>query len=100
MYPTSPKGNDLRADGRYALHTAVEDNAGTGGEFLIRGHACPVDDAVHAAEIEQAGFPPRAGYVLFELLLDEVSVTTYDENEAPQRRRWSREMGLAGGRSG
>jgi len=88
MYPTSPKGKDLRTDGRYALHTAVADNAGTGGEFLIRGQARPVDDPVHAAEVEQAGYPPKEGYVLFELLLDEVSVTTYDENETPERRRW------------
>ena len=92
MYPTSPKGKDLRLDGRYA---AVEDNNGTGGEFLVRGCARPVDDAVHAAEIERAGFPARDGYVLFELLLDEASAITYDDDQAPRRRHWKRATGNA-----
>jgi hypothetical protein len=95
MYPTSPKGKDLRLDGRYALHAAVEDNNGTGGEFFVRGYARPVNDAVHAADIEKAGFPARDGYVLFELLLDEASATTYDDNQAPRRRNWNRATGSA-----
>lgn len=39
MEPTSPKGHDLRRDPRYALHTAVDDVAGTGGEVFVRGTA-------------------------------------------------------------
>ncbi len=31
MEPTSPKGDDLRRDDRYALHCAVEDSGGGGG---------------------------------------------------------------------
>lgn len=90
MYPSSPKGTDLRLDGRYALHTAVEDNNGTGGEFHIRGNArLVVDDGVYAAEIEKAGFPAKDGYVLFELLLDEASAITYDDG-APRRQKWKR----------
>src|SRR5215213_9785514 len=38
MEPTSPKGHDLRRDGRYALHALVLDEAGGGGEFSVRGH--------------------------------------------------------------
>ena len=33
MEPTSPKGHDLQRDGRYALHSSVEDTGGGGGEF-------------------------------------------------------------------
>jgi hypothetical protein len=39
MQPTSPKGHDLRRDGRYALHSAVSDPNGTSGEFIITGNA-------------------------------------------------------------
>jgi hypothetical protein len=34
MEPTSLKSADLRRDGRYSLHCAVEDNEGGEGEFL------------------------------------------------------------------
>lgn len=44
MEPISPKGHDLRRDGRDALHTAVDDSVGTGGEFFARGHARLVED--------------------------------------------------------
>src|SRR5512143_2964565 len=44
MEPTSPKGHDLRRDGRYALHCAVADTNGTGGEFSIRGQAQWIDN--------------------------------------------------------
>jgi general stress protein 26 len=39
MEPTSPKGHDLRRDGRFAIHCAVSDNSGASGEFSITGHA-------------------------------------------------------------
>ena len=39
MEPTSPKGHDLRRNGRYALHSAVSDPNGTSGEFIITGSA-------------------------------------------------------------
>ena len=39
MEPTSPKGQDLRRDGRYALHSSVADSSGEGGEFLLTGTA-------------------------------------------------------------
>lgn len=43
MEPTSPKGKDLRRDGRYAMHCSVEDASG-GGEFCVRGRAVVVED--------------------------------------------------------
>src|SRR5687767_6093784 len=44
MEPTSPKGTDLRERGWFALHNAVPDNAGTGGEASLRGTGRAVDD--------------------------------------------------------
>ena len=84
MYPTSPKGEDLRRDGRYALHTSVPDNDGTGGEFHVRGHGRPVDDPT------TVGFQSRDGYVLFELLLDEATAVTYPADGPPDRQSWRR----------
>jgi hypothetical protein len=42
MHPTSPKGRDIDADGRYALHCSVADNQGGEGEFWVRGFGCRV----------------------------------------------------------
>ncbi len=39
MERTSPKGHDLRRNDRYALHSLVTDQHGTGGEFLVSGKA-------------------------------------------------------------
>jgi hypothetical protein len=39
MEPTSPKGKDLRRDGRYTLHCSVADADGGEGEFYVRGQA-------------------------------------------------------------
>src|SRR5262245_41403215 len=44
MYPTSPKAHDLQRDGRFALHCAVEDNSGGGGEFYVRGKVQQIHD--------------------------------------------------------
>ena len=80
MYPSSPKGHDLRRNGRYALHAAVEDTSGGKGEVLVSGTAI---DA-------KPGDEDRAkGYVVFELLIAEVLATTYDRSDwTPVRTRW------------
>jgi hypothetical protein len=46
MELTSPKGHDLRRDGRYAMHSAVSDADGTNGEFLTSGQAKLVADSM------------------------------------------------------
>ena len=53
MEPTSPKGRALRQDGRYALHCAVENSEGGGGEFWVRGHATFTDDPADRIEALQ-----------------------------------------------
>jgi hypothetical protein len=91
MEPTSPKVKDLRAEPRYALHCAVEDNSGGQGEFLISGHAIEVNDAKARADaFAQAriiGYNPQERYILFELRIGEVLGTVYEAGE-PKRTRW------------
>lgn len=88
MEPASPKGRDLHRDGRYALHSAVGDTAGTGGEFIVRGHAAPVDaPALRTAAVEAASYSPADRYILFEFGVEEAVATVY-EGGLPVRRRW------------
>lgn len=90
MEASSPKGHDLRRGSRYALHAGVEDDAGGRGEFGARGTGVPVDDpATRAEAVAHASYDPSDRYVLFELLVDEVLATQYDDDGVPHRRRWS-----------
>lgn len=91
MEPTSPKGHDLRRDGRYALHSAVSDPGGGNGEFLITGRAAFIEEPeTRALAVELAPYDPADRYVLFELSVDSALATIYDETGEPQRRRWKR----------
>jgi hypothetical protein len=91
MEPTSPKGKDLRKNPWYALHCAVEDNAGGQGEFLVRGQAQLVEDInvreKAFAEARAIGFHPEERHVLFGLSVEEVLSTVYEDGE-PKRRKW------------
>lgn len=91
MEPTSPKGHDLRRDGRYALHASVKDTAGGGGEFLITGRGGLVEEAELRAEaIRYASYSPADRYILFELNIETAFSTTYDPDGTPVRKRWQR----------
>jgi hypothetical protein len=88
MEPTSPKGRDLRRDGRYSLHCAVADSSGGAGEFYLRGRAVPVEDPeTRDWAVEAASYTPAGRYVLFELGIDGAASTVYREG-GPERRRW------------
>jgi hypothetical protein len=90
MEPTSPKGHDLRRDGRYALHSAVSDSNGTSGEFAITGNAVLIVDPVQRALASQlASYTPADRYILFELEIDSASSTLYNDGK-PVRQRWER----------
>lgn len=90
MEPTSPKGHDLRRDGRFALHSAVEDVFGTGGEVFVRGVAAAVEDPADRRVAADAYLTvPEERYVLFELGVEDVLVTMYVDG-VPSRRRWRR----------
>ena len=91
MEPTSPKGNDLRRDGRYAMHCSVEDATGGGGEFCVRGTATLVaDPEIRCKAFDAAraiGYKPDVRYVLFELGVEEALATIYEDGQ-PVRRKW------------
>jgi hypothetical protein len=88
MEPTSPKGRDLRRDGRYSIHSLVTDQHGNPGEFQISGLAKPVDDAAaRVVAADAASYEPAERYVLFELGVEEAASTVYERGE-PMRRRW------------
>lgn len=92
MEPTSPKGRDLERGSRYALHSAVEDQHGAGGEFVARGSARRIDDPqVRSLAAGQAPYTPAGRYVLFELLVDDALTTVYAQDGRPVRRRWRAE---------
>lgn len=90
MEPTSPKGHDIRRDGRYAIHCAVSDTTGESGEFILTGRARLVEDPqvrVLAASI--SSYAPAERYILFEFDL-ETAVSTVYTDEGAVRRRWNR----------
>ena len=90
MEPASPKGGDLRERRRYALHSAVPDNEGTGGEFSLSGEGHPVDDASTRSIVAGAArYAPADDYVLFELRVGEARANGYGDVVLPATRRWS-----------
>jgi hypothetical protein len=91
MWPTSPKGHDLRRDGRYAMHCSVTDSSGEGGEFLITGTAKVVeDDEARTLAAEAASYEVVERYVLFELEVDTAFSTVYGDDDEPVREKWAR----------
>jgi hypothetical protein len=94
MESTSPKGHDLRRDGRYALHSSVGDSSGEGGEFLLSGTARFVkDDDTRAIAVSFASYDPADRYILFELQIETALATVYNTHGTPIRSRWKRSSG-------
>jgi general stress protein 26 len=90
MEPTSPKGHDLRRNGRYAMHCQVADSEGGKGEFFLSGRAQLVEDAaVRETAVRAASHDVADRYILFELDVDQALGTTYS-GEGPVRQRWQR----------
>jgi hypothetical protein len=88
MEPTSPKGFDLRRDGRYVMHSLVKDMNGSDGEFSITGRAREVEDS-NTRELAAQGCPfkPADRYVLFEFSIEEC-LTNHYVGGKPQFSRW------------
>jgi hypothetical protein len=100
MYPTSPKGHDLRRDSRFALHCSVEDDEGGGGEFAISGHAQVIEDPeLRRLATEHAPYELLEDHVLFMLSVQRALSTVYVENET-RRTRWKAESSSRGGLDG
>jgi general stress protein 26 len=90
MEPTSPKGHDLRRNGRYAMHCQVADSEGGKGEFFLSGEAKWVEDAAtRETAVRAASYDIADRYILFELDVDQALGTTYS-SDGPVRQRWQR----------
>lgn len=90
MEPASPKGHDLRRDGRYVLHcTATGEQPWDLHEFYVDGIAYPTDDPA-ARQIANAGtgFPRDERFVLFELEVASAFSTVFGPDGQPVRQRW------------
>ena len=88
MEPTSPKGKDLRRDGRYTLHCAVEDSGGGRGEFYVRGRGTWTDDPLLREQaVRAASYAPEERYILFVLTVEFAFMNVYVER-GPETRRW------------
>lgn len=91
MEPTSPKGHDLRRNGRYAIHCSVSDTSGASGEFYVTGQAQLIDDPeLRALAVSLASYTPADRYILFEFDIASTASTTYPEGQ-PVRRFWKRD---------
>lgn len=87
MEPASPKGRDLQRDGRYALHCAVEDSGGGGGEFYVRGRGRLTDDpALRRQATAAASYEPAERYVLFVLSVEFAFMNRYEPDGAISQR--------------
>ena len=88
MEPTSPKGHDLRRDGRYAIHCAVSDTSGAGGEFIVTGRAHFIDNSeLRTLAVRLASYTPADRYILFEFDIESVVSTVYLDGQAV-RQHW------------
>ena len=84
--PESPKRQDLVRDRRYALQSFPEPKPGS-DEFYVTGRAALVDDAeARAAILRDAKHMADASEIVFELLLDRVMHTTWQDVLTPQMR--------------
>ena len=87
MYPTSPKGHDLRRDGRYVIHSQVKDWHGNPGEFSMSGRARIIEDeGTRALAAKGCPYPATGDYVCFEFLIEECRTTHYVDGKAHYAR--------------
>ncbi|MEW6401835.1 MAG: pyridoxamine 5'-phosphate oxidase family protein [Chloroflexota bacterium] len=88
MEPTSPKGHDLRRDGRFAVHCSVTDTSGESGEVIITGRASFIQDPeLRALAVKVCPYKPAERYILFEFSVEGVMTTEYPNGEAI-RKHW------------
>jgi len=88
MEPTSPKGQDLRRDARYAVHCSVTDTSGESGEVIITGKAKFIEDAeLRALAVRICPYKPAERYILFEFEIESATTTEYPDGK-PFRKHW------------
>jgi nitroimidazol reductase NimA-like FMN-containing flavoprotein (pyridoxamine 5'-phosphate oxidase superfamily) len=86
IMPDSPKKSDLIRDGRYALQTFPPPREES-EEFYIRGRAVLIEDPeIRASVLTHARHQAHEGEVLFELMVDRVMHTTWENWGTPDLR--------------
>jgi hypothetical protein len=84
--PTSPKRHDLLRDGRYALQTFPQPKPGS-DEFYLAGKALLVDATrARAAVLRDAKHMADPSETVFELWIDRVMHTRWENVLTPQMR--------------
>jgi len=84
--PTSPKRQDLIRDGRYALQTFPQPKPGS-DEFYVAGRARLIDDpTARAAVLRDARHMADASETLFELWIERVMHTRWQNVLTPEMR--------------
>ena len=81
----SPKVDEVRLDGRYALHSLMDNVEGVGGEFLVSGWMEQIGES-HPAAVRvpyEATFP----LAFYAMSVEEAVGTTYPGDD-PVYRRW------------
>lgn len=88
MEPTSPKGNDLRRDGRFAIHCSMTDTSGESGEVILTGKAKFIEDSdLRALAVRICPYKPAERYILFEFDIETATTAEYPD-EGPVRKHW------------
>lgn len=86
ILPASPKRHDLGRDGRYALQTFPQPKPGS-DEFYAAGKAVMVDDAgTRAAILRDARHMADPSEIAFELFVDRVMHTRWENVLTPEMR--------------
>lgn len=86
IVPASPKCHDLLRDGRYALQSFPQPKAGS-EELYVTGKASVVDDpGRRAAVLRDARHMAHESETTFELWIDRVMHTTWENVLTPQMR--------------
>jgi len=84
--PTSPKRRDLIRDGRYALQAFPQPKPGS-DEFYVAGTARLVEDAAtRAAVLRDATHMADPSETVFELMIDRVMHTRWENVLTPEMR--------------
>lgn len=87
--PTSPKGRDLRRDGRYVLHCdATGDGRRDLHEFYVRGRAGLAADPALRQRVQERSSFAREEDLLFECEVTGAFSTVYGPGGTPERRTW------------
>jgi hypothetical protein len=95
----SPKVDEVLRDGRYALHSPMDNPDGMGGEFMVRGWMEQIGDTHPAVQRSVHDAPYTLAF--YAMSVEEAVGTTYEgEGAEPVYRRWRAQATRPGEPSG